>query len=63
MAEADARSNFDIPGTQPTGRRLPGSARWVMGAADQARALMRLVGGPIETGMQEPSKSMPHVGS
>jgi diguanylate cyclase len=24
---------------------------------------MRLVGGPIETGMQEPSKSMPHVGS
>jgi diguanylate cyclase (GGDEF)-like protein len=24
---------------------------------------MRLVGGPIETGMKEPSKSMPHVGS
>jgi hypothetical protein len=31
--------------------------------AGQARALMRLVGGPIQTGMQEPSKSLPHVGS
>jgi diguanylate cyclase len=45
------------------GRRLPSSAFWVMGSAGQARALMRLVGGPIQTGMQEPSKSLPRVGS
>src|SRR6266508_2139002 len=34
-----------------------------MGSAGSARALMRLVGGPIETGMQEISTRMPHVGS
>jgi diguanylate cyclase (GGDEF)-like protein len=34
-----------------------------MWSEGQARALMRLVEGSIETGMKERSKSMPHVGS